>query len=292
MKPLVFIAAIAFTVTSCNEMKLSDADLTRANEQRDSLYRLATERQSAVDSFLSSFNEIERNLNNITKKQHEIYFATDKAGREFRIDQKKRINEEIEEINKLMAENSKTIEELQKKLKKSRNKSANLEKTIATLNEQLMQKNAELEQLNEKLNSLNLQVAQLQTRIDTLSNENYAQSQSINEKVEALHTAYYVVGESKELQESKLIDKKGGLLGIGRTPKLSDNIDTDKFTKIDYTKTTSIPVNSKGVKIITTHPTDSYTLDKDSENDKVVKNIVITNPEKFWSASKYLVVTK
>ena len=126
MKPLIFIAAIALTVASCNEMKLSDADLTRANEQRDSLYQLSTERQSAIDSFLTSFNEIERNLNDITKKQHAIYFTTDKAGREFKIDQKKRINEEIEEINKLMAENSKTIEDLQKKLKKSRGKSATL----------------------------------------------------------------------------------------------------------------------------------------------------------------------
>lgn len=292
MKHLILIAAVLFTVSSCNDLKLSDEDLTRANNQRDSLYQLAKDHQGSIDSFLTSFNEIERNLNDITKKQHAIYFTTDKAGKEFRIDQKERINAEIAEINRLMKENSKTIEDLEKKLKRARGKYTTLEKTIVTLNEQLVQKNAELEQLNEKLNSLNIQVAQLQTKIDTLSRENFAQNQSINEKIETLHTAYYVVGKSKELQESKLIDKKGGLLGIGRTAKLSDNIDNDKFTKIDYTKTTSIPVNSVGVKIITTHPTDSYTLDKDSENGKMVKNIVITDPEKFWSASKYLVVAK
>ena len=89
--------------------------------------------------------------------------------------------------------------------------------------------------------------------------------------------------------ESKLIDKSGGLLGIGRTPKLSENFDKEKFTRIDYTQVLIIPVNSDGIKIITVHPSDSYTLDKEKN---MVKNIVITNADKFWSASKYLVVIK
>jgi hypothetical protein len=34
------------------------------------------------------------------------------------------------------------------------------------------------------------------------------------------------------------------------------------FTKKDYTQTTVIPVNSKRIKIVTTHPTGSFSLDK------------------------------
>ena len=48
-------------------------------------------------------------------------------------------------------------------------------------------------------------------------------------------------------------------------------------------------IDSKGAKLVTSHPADSYTLNK--EKDKVV-SIQITNAEKFWSASKYLVVVK
>jgi hypothetical protein len=81
------------------------------------------------------------------------------------------------------------------------------------------------------------------------------------------------------------------LLGIGKTEQLSANFDNSKFTKIDYTQTTTIAVNS-AMKIVTTHPTDSYTLEKDATDKNKVTNIVITNPEKFWSASKYLVVIK
>ena len=46
------------------------------------------------------------------------------------------------------------------------------------------------------------------------------------------------------------------------------------------------------MKIITSHPSESYTLEKDAAKKDKVKNIVITNPDKFWSASKYLVVVK
>ena len=107
----------------------------------------------------------------------------------------------------------------------------------------------------------------------------------------ALHTAYYVMGKSGELKDAKIIDRQGGLLGIGRTSKLNSDFDNSKFTRIDYTQTSSIAVNSD-MKIITSHPTGTFMLEKDAKDKDIVKNIVITDPEKFWSTSKYLVIVK
>ena len=39
---------------------------------------------------------------------------------------------------------------------------------------------------------------------------------------------------------------------------------------------------------MTSHPADSYSLDKDSNGQYVLR---ITNPDRFWSLSKYLVIT-
>jgi len=64
-------------------------------------------------------------------------------------------------------------------------------------------------------------------------------------------------------------------------------IKNDNFTKIDYTQISTIPVNSKKVELVTTHPDGSYKIEK---NNDLVSDILITDPEKFWSASKYLVV--
>ena len=285
MKKLIFAAAIALTITACDNRQ---AEVDQANRQKDSLASIINERDSSLNDFLSSFNEIEKNLDSIARKQNAINVNVDKQG-ELNKTAKERINDNIAAINQLMNENRAQIAELNRKLKNSGSKIAHFETMIQTLNEQIAQKDRELADLNDKLNSLNTQVAQLQTSVDTLTRTTLTQTKTIDEQTTSLHTAYFVVGKSKDLQTMKVIDKTGGLLGIGKTSKLSSNFDNNKFTRIDYVQTSTIPIDSKGAKVITTHPSDSYTLNK--EKDKVV-SLSITNAEKFWSASKYLVVVK
>ncbi|MFL5753850.1 MAG: hypothetical protein ACJ76F_10625 [Bacteroidia bacterium] len=288
MKTLFLITPLTFFLLSCNP----DTEPVNNNRERDSLVSLLEEKDSSINELLISFTEVERNLDSVASKQQLIYLSTANIHGELKQKQKEHINAQISAINNLMEENRQKLEDLNKKLKGSRRKNVQLEKVIATLNEQIAQKDTELSALNDRLNSLNVQVAQLQTSIDTLNIQNLSQSNTINDRTTELHTAYYIVGGSKELREAKLIDKKGGLLGMGKTLKLNENADNSKFTRIDYTKTPNIDVYGDHVKIVTTHPSDSYTLEKDEKDKNIVKNIIINNPEKFWSISKYLVVVK
>ncbi len=282
MKNYIFIAvSTLIMMTACKDPQ-KDESVVR---QRDSLMAVIDERESSVNDFISSFNDVERNLDSVSRRQNIILTNSNKS--ELKADQKARINDEIKAINTLMEENNKKLKDLNRRLSRTDKKNHQLQKTIETLTNQLNQKYMELAELNDRLNSLNAQVAQLQTTVDTLNTQNAANMQTISDKTNELHTAYYIVGHSKDLEKSKLIDKKGGLLGIGKTAKLSDNLDNSMFTKIDYTQTTMIPVNSKNMKMVTTHPADSYTVDK---TDKMINSITITNPDKFWSASKYLVI--
>ena len=285
MKNYLFIAAAAFLMTACNQ-----AEVDKGKHDNDSLLSVVSERDASINEFISSFNDVERNLDTVASRQHIINASTEKKG-EFRQNQKDRINTEIAAINDLMDKNRKKLSDLNRKLKNSSHKNVELEKMIATITVQLSQKDIELTALNEKLNNLNVQVAQLQTSVNTLTEEGNAKSATIANDTKELHTAYFVVAKSDELQDDKIIDRKGGLLGIGRTSKLSADFDNSKFTRIDYTVTGTITVNSE-MKIITSHPSDSYTLEMDTKDKDMVKSIVITNPEKFWSTSKYLVVVK
>jgi hypothetical protein len=289
MKTSIFIpiaiGASSLLMTACNR-----GELAQSKQQNDSLLTVINERESSINGFIASFNEVERSLDSVTAKQQIIHLNAAKSHGEFKPGQKDRINAEIEAINNMMELNRKTIAELTHKLKSSTNKNIQLEKTIATLDHQLTIKFFELTSLNDELNLSNLQVAKLKIAVDTLTVLNNMQSQTISEKNAALHAAYYIVGKSKDLQEAKLIDKQGGLLGIGKTSKLSSNFDKSKFTCIDYNLTKNISINSNNIKIITSHPSDSYTLNKDMKGDELITNLVITNPEKFWSASKYLVI--
>ncbi len=285
MKKIIYAVAIVLTITGCDNRQ---AEIDNSNRQRDSLASIINERDSSLNDFMTSFNEIESNLDSIARKQSTINVNIDNQG-ELNKTSKERINDNIAAINQMMNDNRNMIDQLNKKLKNSGMKIAHFEKMIQTLNEQIAQKDRELADLNDKLNGLNQEVAQLHTSVDTLTQVSASQAKTIDEQTNSLHTAYYVVGKSKELQTMKVIDKTGGLLGLGKSPRLSSNIDNEKFTRIDYTKLNSIPVDSKQAKFVTAHPLDSYTLTK--EKDKVV-SIEITNPEKFWSASKYLVVVK
>ncbi len=285
MKKIIYAFAVVLTITGCDNRQ---AEIDNSNRQRDSLASIINERDSSLNDFMTSFNEIESNLDSIARKQSTINVNIDNQG-ELNKTSKERINDNIAAINQMMNDNRNMIDQLNKKLKNSGMKIAHFEKMIQTLNEQIAQKDRELADLNDKLNGLNQEVAQLHTSVDTLTQVSASQAKTIDEQTNSLHTAYYVVGKSKDLQTMKVIDKTGGLLGMGKSPRLSSNIDNEKFTRIDYTKLNSIPIDSKQAKFVTAHPLDSYTLTKDK--DKVV-SIEITNPEKFWSASKYLVVVK
>ncbi|MFN8166289.1 MAG: hypothetical protein U0X76_09000 [Bacteroidia bacterium] len=284
-KTILVFAAAALLFTACDNRQ---AEIDAAKRSSDSLAAIINTRDQSINEFLADFNEIQGNLDSIARKQDAINVNVENQG-EMKTSTKDRINQSIAAINEMMEANRKKIAELNRKLKGSNHRIAEFEKMIASLNDQITQKDKELADLNEKLNNLNTQVAQLQTSIDTLNQVSAAKSKTIEDQTTAMHTAYYVVGKSKELQTQKVINRTGGLLGLGKTPTLASNVDNSKFTKIDYSQVNTIQIDSKSAKMVTAHPADSYTLNK--TKDKVV-SIQITNPDKFWSASKYLVVVK
>ena len=75
MKKLIFAAAIALTITACDNRQ---AEVDQANRQSDSLASIINERDSSLNDFLSSFNEIEKNLDSIARKQNAINVNVDK----------------------------------------------------------------------------------------------------------------------------------------------------------------------------------------------------------------------
>ena len=68
---------------------------------------------------------------------------------------------------------------------------------------------------------------------------------------------------------------------------LQSNFNRDYFTKIDIRVTKEIKLYSRSAKMLTSHPSGSYTLQSDANKQYVLR---ITNPQSFWSTSKYLVI--
>jgi hypothetical protein len=104
-----------------------------------------------------------------------------------------------------------------------------------------------------------------------------------------MNKAFVVSGTYKDLKEKGLLTKEGGVLGLGKKESLQENsLNDNLFTRIDITKTRTIPVNSKSAKLVTEHPASSYELIKDDDN--MIAYIEIKDPSTFWKISKYAVV--
>ena len=69
---------------------------------------------------------------------------------------------------------------------------------------------------------------------------------------------------------------------------LKDNdFNKEYFTEIDIRKDKVIKLYSKRAELLTTQPEGSYKLEKDDKGQYVLE---ITNPNNFWSVSRYLVI--
>lgn len=260
------------------------------NRESDSLRTVISNLNESMNELVSSLDTIAENLDKIAAKQQVLYYFNAEKG-DLKATTKQRLNSAISDINEMMNKNKKKLDALNEKMKTSFSNSIFMGKIITIMNNQLSQKTTELDSMNKKLKLQNAQLEKLQTDLFvlTVSTDVYTEIAEDDEK--ALHTAYYITGKTKYLEDINLIDRKGGLLGMGKTDKLSSNFDDTKFIKIDYNKTKSIPINNKKYKIITSHPTDTYSLKFSDQDKNYLLSIEITNPEKFWRASKYLVVS-
>jgi hypothetical protein len=281
--PLSFIVALIFS--GCENFK---SQYEQANKERDSLIAVGEIKDSSLNDFMGSMNEIETNLDTIAHKQRNIEQAAAQPA-ENRGEQKVRINENIRIINDLLDQNNLLIGELQKKASAQGHRISELKKLVDNLNQRVSEKDTELVMLKFQLDDMKMNVENLNVTIDTLTAQNVSKESSLKENIGKLHTAYYIIGTFKELRDKKIINKEGGFLGMGKSQIMRRDFNTDSFTKIDVTQVTSFDLNCKEAKIITIHPSDSYTLDKDKDK---VKSLTVSDYEKFWGVSKYLVIEK
>jgi hypothetical protein len=111
-----------------------------------------------------------------------------------------------------------------------------------------------------------------------LQEETSQKSQTITSQDKQLNTAWFAYDTKKELKDQHIIED-------GKV--LRSNFNRDYFTKIDIRIDKEIRLYSRSAKIFTPHPQSSYTLLQDANKQYILR---ITNPQQFWSTSKYLVV--
>lgn len=262
-----------------NQLALMDNQRTAFTEQ-------LTERDSIMNDYLLTFDQIEQDLNTI--KQKEKILTVESTGTEFSQDRRGRILEDIKYINTLIEENKKKIANLNAQLKKSGVEIKGLYARIETLETSVKQYEIDIAELKTTLANKDFEIGQLNTTMVALHDTLTMKDETISTQTYELNKAFVASGTYRELKEKGLVLKEGGFLGIGRKEFLAENFSDTIFTEIDITQTKTIRVDSKDARLITEHPTGSYKLIK--EGEKHIAYIDITNPDEFWKISRYAVV--
>ncbi|HAQ19932.1 MAG TPA: hypothetical protein DCR40_11970 [Prolixibacteraceae bacterium] len=285
MKKLLFILSVMVLV-SCGQHK---KEIARMQQKQDSIAALGVQKDNSILEFIGAMNEIQANMDSVKTIQKLVSVQT-APGTELKAEAKKRIIEDIRQINELLQKNKDLMKSLQGKLNSSNVKIKELQTMIELQTKQMAEKDAELARLNTELENLHVNVTGLNQKIETITAESEAtikaKTQTIDEQTIAINTAYYGFGSKKELTEKNVIEKEGGVLGMGKTIKMKKDFNRDFFTKIDIREFTSLPLNVKKAKLVSYHPDGSYHF----TGDKTIENLVIDNPQEFWKASKYLLI--
>ena len=278
----LFVIAVMILTASTVFTACGDAE-KEANPLADSLKDINSglsgklnEKELALQEFISTFNEIQDNLNTIKEKEKIVSKNTVGGDVKNKEDQ---IKEDIQAIYDLMGRNKSRINSLSRKLKASNLKLEGMQTMIENLQASLNLKDEEITDLKNKIESLHIELSALNTDYKDIQSES-------DLKTQVIKAAYYAFGTSKELKEKNIVTNEGGFIGIGKTSKLKEDFNKEYFTKVNIDEVTSINIGAKKAKIITTHPSGSYKL----IGEKTVEKIEITNTEEFWSVSKYLVI--
>lgn len=280
MKKLLLVACVAaFCLTGCNNGKNDSAAQNTA--QADSLNGIIAQKDSEINDLMGTLNEIEEGFQQISEAEHRVSLAKDGEG----VNKKQKLKEDIQFIADRMKQNRELIAKLQKQLANGTLKGAQLQKTIEGLQKQLEEKDAQLQTLREELDKKDIHIAaldetvnNLNTKTNRLTAESNQKTETINAQDKQIHTAWYVFGTKKELKEQSIIQDGKVMTG---------NFNKNYFTKVDIRNLSEIKLYSKSAKLLTTHPSSSYSLVRDANKQYTLR---ITSSQLFWSTSKYLVV--
>lgn len=280
MKQLKLFACLALLLLGACTGKKSSPDLANM-EQNDSLQRIIAQRDSEINDMMSTLNEIQEGLSAINQAENRLSIAREGEG----ANKTAQIKENIKFIANTMARNRELMKRLQQQLRESRFNGDELRNTISNLTQQLDDKAQELQRLKAELDAKDIHIAELDEKIDNLNDnvENLQtdaqqKAQTISNQDKQLNTAWFVFGTKKELKEQHIMEN-------GKV--LQSNFNKNYFAKIDIRIDKEIKFYSKSARILTMHPSGSYTLTPDVNKQYVLR---ITNPQLFWSTSKYLVV--
>ena len=283
----LLLSLIIFSCNSNNESILKDKIIidslkTQLSSKVEVLKSLEYEKvnnDSIVNQYALYIEKIKENINEINKQESIINNA--KNNPDFiTLDTTDVINA-IKILSIKLQENESMIEELSNAVILERDKNSQFASSVTQLSEQIAKSNREVYFLKEELNSIN-------ASFESVFNKYTLQNIKINDLNQKLNQVAFAIGTKTELLNNGVLTKSGGLIGIIKSRKLNNDLNTDYFTYTSRVGFRKLILGFKSVKLITSHPTGSFKLHNSSKEK--IDSLEILDNDVFWRNSKFLVV--
>tara|TARA_B110000902_G_scaffold44714_1_gene50062 strand:- start:232 stop:1110 length:879 start_codon:yes stop_codon:yes gene_type:complete len=283
----LLLSLIIFSCSSNNESILNDKIIidslkTQLSSKVEVLKSLEYEKvnnDSIVNQYALYIEKIKENINEINKQESIINNA--KNNPDFiTLDTNDVINA-IKILSMKLQENESMIEELSNAVILEKDKNSQFASSVTQLSEQIAKSNREIYFLKEELNSIN-------ASFESVFNKYNLQNIKINDLNKKLNQVAFAIGTKTELLNNGVLTKSGGLIGIVKSRKLNNNLNTDYFTYTSRLEFRKLILGFKSVKLITSHPTGSFKLHNSSKEK--IDSLEILDNDVFWRNSKFLVV--
>lgn len=293
MKTINYLAIIAATIllaSSCVENSAKYKALVASN---DSLRVSLNTVESDFNETLQILNSVDEGFRDISAQENKLAISVKDANESSTAAKKTQVAAQISQIKDILAQNKESIAQLQRKLKLSNKNNNALAETLKRMEAQVNEKSALIATLQEDLAKKNIKIDELVKSVDDLSTSVAKLDQTTKDQEATIknmdtdkNTIWYCIATDKELKAANIVSG-GGLFQAKKV--MNKEFDKNAFTKDDMRNIKSIALNTRNAKVLSSHPQGSYSIDKDENK---MQTLNISNPELFWSVSKYLVVKR
>lgn len=248
---LVSVLLLGAAAVSYTKYKKSQADFTQATADQEAM-------RQRYDQAVTEIVSIQDSLNAIVVGENQAQGDIELHGQTVH----DKVLSRITTIKATIARTKARIDELDAKLKHNGIRIASMKRMIDGLRESAQFKEEKIAQLSTQVDTLRTRVTGLKFEIQGQQETLAKNQEELVAKQRELATIYYMMGTKDELKRAGVVQPNGGVLGVGKTLKVSGMFEEASFSPLntDEQNIIQIPAKKGKVQILSAQPPGSYSL--------------------------------